>query len=298
MWFADALKSAAQSVQVTLEEERQGFMAEFIRSGASSGNAASINPCGAPSQDGNESAMSVLQRVGLNLLNPLQDQAALSTQTASRSAGVIMLPWEQPGLSAEVRARMRGLSQDRAVFLSPPDSAACTEFKFEMRECVGVVLEALSVDKHLERQRHQLVPQQVSEEMFFRNYFWHLHAIAHGSPIELASDTASTSSAVLIANSSSSEGTEVAAPSRSVTPAEGSLEEQFESISDEMLANAVSSKLRPTEGESAASSPLTGAPAPLESEAPLSDRSLEATKEVDALSSLNWEKELAELVKS
>ena len=72
----------------------------------------------------------------------------------------MMLPWEAPGLSAEVRSRMRALSQERTTFLAPPHLEDGT-FSFEMAQSVDIVVEALSVDKHLERHRHMLVPSQV-----------------------------------------------------------------------------------------------------------------------------------------
>jgi len=212
-WFSSAINAGAGAVAALserLEEEKREFMAS-----------------------------AALHRYGIALLNPLDDPDSGVKARASNS--MLMLPWEAPGLSPEVRARMRSLSSDRSTFLSPP--ADDGSFRFDMAESVPLVLEALSVDKHLEKQRHLLVPQQISEEAFFRNYFWHLHAISL-SPVPSESGDSSlasgdSSSSPLVVNvSSSSDGTEVAAASS--TP----LEEQFESLSEELFANAVASKLR------------------------------------------------------
>jgi len=90
---------------------------------------------------------------------------------------VVMLPWEQPGLSEETRARMRALSQERAIFLAPP-AGGHASFWLDLEASLPLLMEALAVDKHLEEQRHLLVPQQVTEDQFFTNYFHHLHVLA------------------------------------------------------------------------------------------------------------------------
>jgi hypothetical protein len=63
-----------------------------------------------------------------------------------------MLPWEQPGLSEETRARMRALSQERAIFLAPP-AGGHASFWLDLEASLPLLMEALAVDKHLEEQR-------------------------------------------------------------------------------------------------------------------------------------------------
>jgi len=156
-----------------------------------------------------------------------------------------MLPWEQPGIPEAVRAKMRSVAQERATFLAPPVRGS-SSYRFELSSNLPLVMEALSIDKRLEEQRHLLVPEQVSEELFFQNYFHHLHVIAEGGVVSLEhrpadSVSVSSPSPVLVANSdkASSEGTEVLT---AVTPLE-EFECISEKISQECLASEVSTRL-------------------------------------------------------
>jgi len=278
-WLSDAVSS----VQHTLQEEKDHFFGS------------TVFDCGAvPSTAASSSSEQALEqfkratRAASALLNPLGDPESMSAGTSSKETGVIMLPWEQPGLSAEVRARMRALSQDRSVFLTAPEGGG--SFVFDMNESVALVVEALSVDKHLEKQRHLMVPSEVPEETFFTNYFAHLHTLAAGLGQQSRSGAPSASdhspgtagSALHVAASFSSDGAEVL-----VTP----LEEQFECLSDEFLANAVASQLQGSLAE--AHGPADGH---VTSEAGAADYAHELlgshAAEDACASALSWEAEL------
>ena len=82
-----------------------------------------------------------------------------------------------------------------------------------MEDHVRVITEALSVDKHLERQRHLLVPKTLSEEAFFRNYFHHLHALARRRSRAASSSPLVTSEVHSEPASEASSSVNVAAPS-------------------------------------------------------------------------------------
>ena len=161
---AEAATSAVSTIQQTIEAEKNEFIEEYntVRSDVPPSKTASGSTAGASSTEGGgtDSALQNLRRVGWAMLNPLEDQDSLKAEVVGPS--VVMLPWEAPGLSEPVRVRMRALSQEPAVFLSPPQAEE--SFDFKMESSLSLVVEALSVDKHLEKQRHVLVPQQVSAE--------------------------------------------------------------------------------------------------------------------------------------
>mgnify|MGYP002634577066 CR=1 FL=1 len=127
------------------------------------------------------SALERVAQVGAKLFSPVEDAGGTAAEPVA-SGRIVMLPWEQPGLSEGTRSRMRALSQERSIFLAPP-VAGCSSFRFDLQLSLSLVLEALRVDKHLDEQRHQLVPKQVSEEEFFTNYFHHLHVLARGGGV-------------------------------------------------------------------------------------------------------------------
>ena len=75
-----------------------------------------------------------------------------------------MLPWEQPGLSEEVRTRMRGLSQERSIFLAPP-AGGNSSFRFDLEASLPLLREALAVDKRLDEQRQARRPILSEEQL-------------------------------------------------------------------------------------------------------------------------------------
>ena len=157
---AEAATSAVSTIQQTIEAEKNEFIEEYntVRSDVPPSKTAASSTAGASSTEGGtDSALQNLRRVGWAMLNPLEDQDSLKPEEVGPS--VVMLPWEAPGLSEPVRVRMRALSQEPAVFLSPPQAEE--SFDFKMESSLSLVVEALSVDKHLEKQRHLLVPLQV-----------------------------------------------------------------------------------------------------------------------------------------
>ena len=207
---ADAATSAVSTIQQTIEAEKNEFLEEYntVRSDVPPSKSAASSTAGASSTEGGTaSALQNLRRVGWAMLNPLEDQDSLKAEVAGPL--VVMLPWEAPGLSEPVRVRMRALSQEPAVFLSPPQAEE--GFEFKMESSLSLVFEALSVDKHLEKQRHLLVPTQVSEYDFFRNYFAHLHALAQGTlsvSFESGSESGSTSQFSIVSKPNSEPASE------------------------------------------------------------------------------------------
>ena len=110
------------------------------------------------------SALDSAKQLGSKLFNPLEDAGGSTAgDQAVGPSRVVMLPWEAPGLSEGVRSRMRALSQERSIFLAPP-AGGHASFRFDLASSLPLVLEALSIDRRLEEQRHLLVPSQVAEE--------------------------------------------------------------------------------------------------------------------------------------
>ncbi|KAI7862841.1 hypothetical protein BDF14DRAFT_1457161 [Spinellus fusiger] len=80
-------------------------------------------------------------------------------------------PWEGYGAyEPELKRRILGLSKDQRHFLlSPPQD---TNFQFDMNAYRQSAVAALDSDPALQQMRFTLVPQQVSEDVFWANYFY------------------------------------------------------------------------------------------------------------------------------
>lgn len=166
---ADTVTSVKRSIEAELGAEYEKTAAPEGAGRPAAGGGGAGPP---PAQ--RESALERMKAVSVALLNPLDDAAPAKPSAPER---VVMLPWERPGLSEATRTRMRALSQERSIFLAPP-AGGNASFRFDLQASLSLILEALSVDKWLEDQRRLLVPQQVSEEQFFTNYFHHLQVLA------------------------------------------------------------------------------------------------------------------------
>ena len=140
-WFstvAEAATSAVSTIQQTIEAEKKEFLEEYnttVRGDEQQPSKAAASSSAA-AESSSDSALSNLRRVGWAMLNPLEDQDSLKTEASGPS--VVMLPWEAPGLSEPVRVRMRALSQEPAVFLSPPQ-AEDFSFEFKMENSLSLV---------------------------------------------------------------------------------------------------------------------------------------------------------------
>ncbi|KAI9013822.1 hypothetical protein CLU79DRAFT_838730 [Phycomyces nitens] len=80
-------------------------------------------------------------------------------------------PWEGYGVyEEEMKNQIIALSSDQRNFLlAPPDG---TSFQFDMAAYRQSAVAALKNDPGLEKMRFLLVPQQISEPMFWQNYFY------------------------------------------------------------------------------------------------------------------------------
>eukprot|EP00743_Colponemidia_sp_Colp-15_P008831 GILK01009638.1.p1 GENE.GILK01009638.1~~GILK01009638.1.p1 ORF type:complete len:306 (-),score=64.25 GILK01009638.1:590-1507(-) len=94
-----------------------------------------------------------------------------------------MLPWEvrctdrqaHGSLQDEIRDRVLALSATQTAFLTPPP--ASSSFVFDMESALPVALALLEEDKRLDRMRYLLVPKQIKEDNFWRNYFYAISVV-------------------------------------------------------------------------------------------------------------------------
>jgi len=71
---------------------------------------------------------------------------------------------------------------DSRNFLRDPPPA--TDFVFNYAEYIPTALAALQADPNLRKMRFELVPKQVKEERFWRNYFYRVSLIKHSATLD------------------------------------------------------------------------------------------------------------------
>ncbi|KAG0268589.1 hypothetical protein DFQ27_006368, partial [Actinomortierella ambigua] len=84
------------------------------------------------------------------------------TETVPAWAG---LPDEE-----QLKARILSLSKDKRNFLLPPPPG--TDFVFDMNAYASTAVATLREDQNLDHMRFYLVPREVEEHIFWRNYFY------------------------------------------------------------------------------------------------------------------------------
>ena len=150
----DTAREQALKLRKAIEDD---LSTEYERTAQQSGEIENKNPPPPPEQ---KTALERVADVGAQLFSPLDDGGGVASGPEGPDR-VVMLPWEKPGLTEATRQRMRSLSQERAIFLAPP-AGGNSSFRFDLTSSLPLIMEALSIDKRLEEQRHLLVPRQVT----------------------------------------------------------------------------------------------------------------------------------------
>jgi hypothetical protein len=113
-----------------------------------------------------------------------EDGAALPSQPEHMKRIMYLLPWELPDNFAplrndqitQVRKEVFALAADEESLLASKEQMAY-EFDFDM-DCYVVVAQILlKLDKNLQKMRHQCVPDLITEDEFWLNYFYRIECI-------------------------------------------------------------------------------------------------------------------------
>ncbi|KAF9328618.1 hypothetical protein BG006_008221 [Podila minutissima] len=85
-----------------------------------------------------------------------------------------------------IKARILSLSKDKRNFLLPPPPG--TDFIFDMKVYSSTALATLKQDPNLDKMRFYLVPKEVEELVFWRNYFYRVSLLKQVALASASSD--------------------------------------------------------------------------------------------------------------
>lgn len=128
-----------------------------------------------------------------------------------RNEAVGALPWAGCKNEEEVETQVMALSSDRRNVLRDPPAGA-KPFAFDFSQNAGAAQSMLDVDERLRALRFELVPKAISEERFWRNYFYRVNLIraaaehADGHPTHAAAASAADPASSDIAGEAAGEG--------------------------------------------------------------------------------------------
>ncbi|KAF9352946.1 Synapse-associated protein 1 [Mortierella sp. AD094] len=137
------------------------------------------------------------QRVSANVTQGIQKEheefvKQKKLDTVVPHQGTESLPaWAGMPDEEKIKARILSLSKDKRNFLLPPPLG--NDFIFDMNVYSSTAVATLKVDPNLDKMRFYLVPKEVEELVFWRNYFYRVSllkqfalAAAAGGPDSLA----------------------------------------------------------------------------------------------------------------
>ncbi|KAG0222648.1 hypothetical protein B0O80DRAFT_30298 [Mortierella sp. GBAus27b] len=139
------------------------------------------------------SLSSAAQRVSANVTQGIQKEheefiKQKKLETVNPHQGTESLPpWTGMPDEEKIKARILSLSRDKRNFVLPPPPG--TDFVFDMNAYSSTAMATLKHDPNLDRMRFYLVPREVEELIFWRNYFYRVSllkqvalAVASGAP--------------------------------------------------------------------------------------------------------------------
>uniref|UniRef100_A0A182KCI5 BSD domain-containing protein n=1 Tax=Anopheles christyi TaxID=43041 RepID=A0A182KCI5_9DIPT len=113
-----------------------------------------------------------------------EQEAFIKNQQGGGSAGVC--PWTGHANEAKIKEEILSLSADRRNFVRAPPTGV--EFDFDYDSSYPVALAIMNDDKELEKMRFELVPKIITEENFWRNYFYRVSLICQAADLGTLGD--------------------------------------------------------------------------------------------------------------
>lgn len=113
-----------------------------------------------------------------------EQEAFIKNQQGSGEPGAC--PWVGHANEAKIKEEILSLSADRRNFVRAPPAGV--EFEFDYDRLYPIALAIMNEDKELEKMRFELVPKIITEENFWRNYFYRVSLICQAGDLGTLGD--------------------------------------------------------------------------------------------------------------
>lgn len=91
-------------------------------------------------------------------------------------------PWENYDNAEELKEKILAISTEKRNFLRNPPAGV--RFKFDYHESFPTALKIIEVDPNLSKMRFEMVPKKLTEEVFWRNYFYRMSLVTQSSTLK------------------------------------------------------------------------------------------------------------------
>ncbi|KAL5010603.1 hypothetical protein ScPMuIL_012908 [Solemya velum] len=123
--------------------------------------------------------------------NREQDKFVEENQEKVKHSEAAVPPWVGYNEEETMKTQIMALSLDKRNFLRNPPAGV--QFNFDFAVMHPIAIATLQDDSNLEKMRFELVPKQVKEAVFWRNYFYRVSLIKQSTQLtSLAMETGST----------------------------------------------------------------------------------------------------------
>lgn len=110
-----------------------------------------------------------------------KEQEKFVQEKNAKKTDAAVPPWVGYNEEETIQQQILALSADKRNFLRDPPAGVQFQFDFEQMYAVALVM--LQEDELLNRMRFDLVPKQVKEDVFWRNYFYRVSLIKQSAQL-------------------------------------------------------------------------------------------------------------------
>lgn len=128
-----------------------------------------------------------------SILGEFNKEQEAFVKSQSGTSTTALPPWVGCANEEALKEECLSLSTDRRNFVrSPP---AGVDFQFDYEVSYGIAMAIMEQDPNLEKMRYELVPKVISEENFWRNYFYRVSLICQANELSFMSREGDSQSA-------------------------------------------------------------------------------------------------------
>ncbi|XP_068157513.1 synapse-associated protein of 47 kDa isoform X2 [Drosophila tropicalis] len=132
---------------------------------------------------------SAISKAGTKIKETVKDNTILDSFNKEQEAfikgqggaGNGAAPWIGHANESKIKEEILGLSQDRRNFVRAPPAGVDFEFSYDSAYPTAIAI--MAEDKALETMRFELVPKIITEENFWRNYFYRVSLIIQAAEL-------------------------------------------------------------------------------------------------------------------
>ncbi|KRF99387.1 uncharacterized protein Dwil_GK11219, isoform E [Drosophila willistoni] len=132
---------------------------------------------------------SAISKAGSKIKETVKDNTILDSFNKEQEAfikgqggaGNGAAPWIGHANESKIKEEILGLSQDRRNFVRAPPAGVDFEFSYDSAYPTAIAI--MAEDKALETMRFELVPKIITEENFWRNYFYRVSLIIQAAEL-------------------------------------------------------------------------------------------------------------------